>query len=166
MASPGSQPKKPIANCTTTYKEGIFVGYRWYEHEKIQPLFPFGYGLSYTTFEYSDIKLSSRRISGDTSLEVSFDVKNTGNVAGAEIAQLYVQDVKCRVERPVKELKGFKRVCLKPGESTTVRLLINKGDLAFWDVTSHGWKVEPGTFNILVGSSSAKMELKDPFQYE
>jgi beta-glucosidase len=166
MVSTGSQPKKPTANCTMTYQEGIFVGYRWYEHEKILPLFPFGYGLSYTTFEYSDLKLSNKVLPGDGSLSVSFTVKNTGNVAGAEIAQLYVQDAKCTVERPVKELKGFKRVFLKPGESATVERPIYQKDLAFWDVITHAWKVEPGKFNILVGSSSDEVKLKSSFDYE
>jgi len=149
-----------------TYQEGIFVGYRWYEHEKIQPLFPFGYGLSYTTFKYSNLKLSAKNLAGDESLHLSFTIKNTGNVAGAEIAQLYLQDVKCSVARPIKELKGFKRVFLKPGESATVELAINRRDLAFWDVTSHGWKVDPGRFNILVGSSSTNMELEAAFSYQ
>lgn len=166
MVSTGSQPKKPTANCTMTYQEGIFVGYRWYEHEKIQPLFPFGYGLSYTTFKYSDLKLSNKKPSGDGSLNVSFTIENTGKVAGSEIAQLYVQDEKCSVERPVKELKGFKRVFLKPGENATVELPINRKDLAFWDVITHAWKVEPGKFNILVGPSSAEMVLKGSFEYE
>jgi beta-glucosidase len=112
------------------------------------------------------LKLSDKKISGDESLTVSFMIKNTGKMSGAEIAQLYVQDVKCSVERPVKELKGFKRVFLNPGESTTLELSIPRQDLAFWDITTHGWKVEPGTFNILVGSSSADIDLKAEFKYE
>lgn len=166
MAPVVGQPKRGVVDCTSTYKEGIFVGYRWYEHQKIQPSFPFGYGLSYTTFKYSGLKLSAKRIPAGGSLIATFTLRNTGKVAGAEVAQLYVQDVKCSVERPVKELKGFKKVFLKPGESATVQLPLTEHDLAFWDVTTHDWKAEPGKFNVLVGPSSADTQLKASFDFE
>lgn len=166
MPSHEGAPRNGTVNCTETYKEGIFVGYRWYEHKAIKPLFPFGYGASYTTFKYSGLKLSSPRLSGDDSLKAAFSIKNSGKVAGAEVAQLYIQDVKSSVERPVKELKGFKKLFLKPGESATVELAIKTKDLAFWDVTTHSWKVESGKFNVLVGPSSTDVPLKASFDYQ
>lgn len=140
----------PIINCE--YKEGVFVGYRWYEAKKIEPLFPFGFGLSYTGFEYKNLKLS--KPASDNSVTVEFEIKNSGKVAGSEIAQVYVRDVKSSVPRPVKELKAFKKVMLKAGESIKVQLTLHKNDFAFWDVKSHQWIVEPGKFIISVGSSS------------
>jgi beta-glucosidase len=159
----GFHSQNPKANACINYREGIFVGYRWYDHEHIQPLFPFGYGLSYTTFKYSRLKLSNDGLAGGGSLTASFTVENTGKVAGAEIAQLYVQAPKGGVERPVKELKGFRRIFLLPGESATVKLNLTQHALAYWDVVAHGWKVEPGKYNCLVGPSSADLPLKVSF---
>jgi beta-glucosidase len=136
------------------YKEGVFIGYRWYERKKIQPLYPFGFGLSYTKFGFGDLKLSSTKIEKGENLTVEFTVKNTGHVAGAEVAQLYVQDIKASVERPVKELKGFRKVFLNPGESKKVQITLTPKDFAFWDVNKKDWNAEPGEFTILVGSSS------------
>ena len=141
------------------YKEGIFVGYRWYESKKIEPLYHFGYGLSYTTFEYSDIKVSSSSISKEEGLTVEFTLKNTGKVAGAEVSQLYVQAEKSAVERPVKELKSFAKTELKPGESKTIKLNLKSDAFAYWDIKTHAWAVEAGNYNIMLGASSNDIKL-------
>lgn len=144
--------KLPIYNIE--YDEGVLVGYRWYEKKNIEPLYPFGFGLSYTTFEYSKIQISSEEVKPGTSVVVQFEIKNAGDRKGAEIAQLYVQDLECSVIRPLKELKGFKKIELEPGESKTVKIKLDYSDLSFWDENQKDWKTEPGEFNILVGSSS------------
>ena len=136
------------------YKEDVFIGYRWYETKKIHPLYTFGFGLSYTKFGFGDLKLSSTKIEKGENLTVEFTVKNTGHVAGAEVAQLYVHDIKASVERPVKELKGFRKVFLNPGESKEVQITLTPKDFAFWDVNKKDWNAEPGEFTIMVGSSS------------
>jgi len=136
------------------YKEGVFVGYRWYESKKIEPLYHFGHGLSYTNFEYGKINLSAVKLKKNDRLVVQFTVKNIGKVAGAEIAQLYIQDVISSVPRPVKELKGFSKVSLKPGEAKVVKIVLTDQDFSFWDVNKKGWNEEPGDFNILIGSAS------------
>ncbi len=141
------------------YDEGVLVGYRWYERKKIEPLYPFGFGLSYTSFEYSGIKVSTNTMGPGDTVQVEFILKNTGGSKGAEIAQLYVQDLESSVLRPVKELKGFKKVWLGPGESKVVRIPVNYKDLAFWDENSKGWKTEPGDFNLLIASSSDNIRL-------
>lgn len=140
------------------YNEGIYVGYRWYEKKKIEPLFPFGFGLSYTTFKYSDLQLS-----GTDNVTVSLRVKNTGSVEGAEIVQLYVQNAKASVDRPVKELKGFRKVSLKPGEAQTVSMQLCLADFSFWDEASKNWKAEPGKFTIRVGASSKNTQLSTSY---
>ena len=127
------------------YKEGIYVGYRHFDTRKVQPRFPFGYGLSYTTFKYG-----KPTIAGNT---VSVAVTNTGKREGKEVVQFYVGDVKCRVDRPVKELKGFEKVSLAPGETKTVSYTISPRDLQFFDEATHEWKSEPGKFKIYVGAS-------------
>ena len=131
-------------------------GYRFFDHQKIEPQFAFGHGLSYTTFGYSDLKTEN---SGEN-VKVSFTLKNSGKVAGAEAAQIYVGQPKCSVERPVRELKAFQKVFLQPGESRRVEVVLDRRAFAFWDVQSHGWKVEPGTFVIEVGSSSRDLRLQ------
>ena len=128
------------------YTEGIFSGYRWYDKKNIAPLYPFGFGLSYTTFEYENLAVSQERFREEDTVHVSVTVKNTGNVQGTETVQLYVQDVECSVPRPVKELKGFKKVSLMPGESRTVELLLQKKDFSFWDTNTKDWKAEKGVF--------------------
>ena len=143
------------------YREGIFVGYRYYDHKQIEPLFPFGHGLSYTTFEYSDIKLSSNAINADDELTVSVKVTNTGKVEGKEVVQLYVTDKESSLIRPVKELKGFEKVSLKPGESKNVMFKLDKRAFAFYSVAAHDWLVEEGDFIISVGSSSRDIRLTD-----
>jgi len=145
------------------YNEGVFAGYRWYEKKKIEPLFPFGFGLSYTTFKYDNLKLSSKIMKGEETLKVSFTITNSGKVAGAEVAQLYIQDVKSSIERPIKELKGFDKVFLKPGETKPVTLIINKKDLSFWNKK---WIAEPGEFNVIIGASSADPKLTGSFEYK
>ncbi|MCR5560276.1 MAG: glycoside hydrolase family 3 C-terminal domain-containing protein [Bacteroidales bacterium] len=134
------------------YDEGIYVGYRWYDTEGIKPLFPFGYGLSYTSFEYGKARLSSKKMG--QRLTVKVPVTNTGKVAGAEVVQLYIQDVEASVDRPVKELKGFEKVWLEPGETKTVSISFGRDALSFFDALNHCWVAEPGQFKALVGASS------------
>ncbi len=141
------------------YREGIFVGYRYYDFKDIQPLFPFGHGLSYTTFEYSDIKLSTNAFSADEELTVSVVVKNTGKTDGKEVVQLYVSDKNSSVIRPVRELKGFEKVSLKAGESKKVMFKLNKRAFAFYCEPAHDWIVEEGDFEISIGSSSRDIRL-------
>lgn len=147
-----------------TYKESIFVGYRWHEKEKIKPLFPFGYGLSYTSFQYSDIKADKININQDGTISVSVKVKNTGKRDGAEIVQLYISDVKSSLPRPIKELKGFDKVFLKAGEEKTVTFTIAKEALSFFDDKKHEWVAEPGDFQALIGASSADIKAKINFR--
>ncbi len=141
------------------YTEGVFVGYRWYEHKGIEPLYPFGYGLSYTTFKYSGLQLSKQAMHSGDVLEVKFTVKNTGDLTGAEIAQVYVSDPESSVPRPVKELKGFTKVTLNAGESIQVSIILDHADFSYWDPEKKAWYAEPGKFDVLVGSSSADILL-------
>ena len=138
------------------YKEGIYVGYRGYDHLHRTPLFPFGYGLSYTTFAYSGLSVISQ---AEDAPVVRFTVKNTGAVAGADVAQVYVHANGSEADRPSKELKGFERVMLQPGESRTVTIQLRPRDLAFYDVGAHDWKVSRGEYTIGVGDSSDKLPL-------
>jgi beta-glucosidase len=142
------------------YKEGIFVGYRWYEKQQIQPLFPFGFGLSYTTFAYSNFNISKKKFKSDEPVIVSFSVKNSGNREGNEIAELYIHDVRSSLPRPYKELKGFEKVHLLPGETKEVSIILDKNDFSFWDPESKKWTAEPGDFEIIIGPSSAEMSGK------
>ena len=142
------------------YSEGIFVGYRGYEHNKTQPLFPFGYGLSYTTFKFSGLKVKDASTSPATpKFEVSFSVTNTGKRAGAAVGQVYISDKHAAVPRPAKELKGFAKVNLKPGETQTVTVPLDTRSLAYYDVAGKQWRAEAGTFQVSVGSSSQQIEL-------
>ena len=138
-----------------TYKEDIFVGYRWTDKQNIKPLFPFGYGLSYTTFEVSNLRADKREMTADGKLTISADVKNTGSVAGAEVVQLYISDTKSSQPRPVKELKGFKKVSLAPGETQQVDFTIDSSALSFYDEQTGEWTAEPGEFVAIVNNSSA-----------
>lgn len=149
-------PGSPI---TVEYREGIYVGYRYYDTAKKDVLFPFGYGMSYTAFEYSDVKLSADSIKDTDTLTVSFKVKNTGSVAGAETAQIYVKDTDTTIFRPEKELKGFKKVFLDAGEEKEVVITLDKRSFAFYNVNIHDWQVETGAFDILVGASSRDIKL-------
>lgn len=137
-----------------TYKESIFVGYRWHEKQNIKPLFPFGHGLSYTTFKYSDIKADKATVNQDETLTVSVKVKNTGKRDGAEVVQLYISDTESSLPRPIKELKGFEKVYLKVGEEKTVTFSIAKEDLSYFDDKKHQWVAEPGSFKAIIGASS------------
>ena len=132
------------------YDEGVFIGYRWYSSKSIPVQYPFGHGLSYTTFDVSGVSVKR---AGD-GFKVSAAVKNTGSVPGAEVVQLYVSDVESSVERPVKELKGFEKVYLQPGESRKVQFTLDRRALSFFDADSHAWVAEPGEFRALVGTSS------------
>ncbi len=142
------------------YKEGVLVGYRWYEAKKIEPLYHFGHGLSYTTFEYKDIKVTPGVMPMDSRVSVELTVTNTGKVAGAETAQLYVRDTHAAVARPEKELKGFSKITLQPGQSQVVRIRLTAKEFAYWDVTTHGWKAEPHEYAILVGGASNAIKLE------
>jgi beta-glucosidase len=141
------------------YTEGVFIGYRGYEKSGVKPLFPFGYGLSYTTFAYRNLRVSPPSASGDQPVEVHFEVTNTGSRAGAEIAQVYIGDRHSSVRRPAKELKGFARVSLGPSETKQVTVTIDHHAFAYYDVKKHDWSVDPGDFDLYVGRSSAQIEL-------
>ncbi|GJM75888.1 hypothetical protein HMSSN036_81040 [Paenibacillus macerans] len=132
---------------------GHFVGYRYYDTKRVEPLFPFGHGLSYTTFEYSDLKLDKSRIRDDEKVAVSLQVTNTGDRAGKEIVQLYVRDVESSVIRPDKELKGFRKVELQPGETQTVVFELDKSAFAYYNTTLKDWHAESGEYRILIGKS-------------
>ncbi len=140
------------------YKEDILVGYRWYDTKTIPVQFPFGYGLSYTTFEISKPTTDKPVYSRAETVKMSFTVKNTGNVAGAEVAQIYVTQSKCPVMRPVKELKGFKKVFLKAGETKTVTIPIKVQDMAYWDEKTNNWKVDSGEFILNLGTSAGDVK--------
>lgn len=140
----------------TPYHEGIYVGYRYLEKNNLNPSFPFGYGLSYTTFEYSDMKINKV---GDFQYEVSFAIKNTGQKVGKEVAQIYIASAGSKVERPVKELKGFSKVSLKPGEQQTVTIKLNKRSFSYYDPSKKEWVAEPGVYKVLVGASSIDIKL-------
>ena len=133
------------------YDEGIYVGYRWFDEKEIAPLFPFGYGLGYSTFEFGDAHLNSE--TSDT-ITVNLEVENTGERTGAEVVQVYSHDIQSAVERPPKELVGFEKVVLNPGEKKSVPILIRTKDLMFYDVINHNWKLEPGEFELQIGNSS------------
>jgi beta-glucosidase len=138
------------------------VGYRYYELREIEPLFPFGHGLSYTTFEYSEWTMPEVVKRGET-VKLYVKVKNTGAVAGKEVAQLYVSDKQASVQRPVKELKGFAKVALQSGEEKTVGFELNERALAYYDPDRKAWVAEPGEFEALIGSSSQDIRLKAKF---
>ena len=155
----------PVAQCGTynkdqvIYNERFYVGYRWYDAKGIKPLFPFGHGLSYTSFAYDEIKLEKEV--GVGQWKVSVRVKNTGKVAGKESVQFYMAPVDPKIERAVKELKGFaKTKLLKPGESETLSVTLTKRDFAYWDVLTHDWRVDPGKYEIRVGASAADIRGK------
>jgi beta-glucosidase len=143
-----------------TYSEGIFLGYRHYDRSVVKPLFPFGFGLSYTTFQYSDLRITPPTNGVNAPVNVSFSVKNTGSRDGAEIAEVYVGDSHAAIPRPVKELKGFARVGLRAGESKRVTLTLDRRAFSYYDVKKAEWTIDAGEFAILVGSSSAKIELQ------
>ena len=154
-------PKK--ADKHIEYQEGVFLGYRHFDRSKVQPLFAFGYGLSYTTFQYSGLSISPSSADLSAPVNVSFNIKNNGPREGAEIAEIYVGDSHASVPRPVKELKGFAKVHLRPGETKRVTVSLDRRAFSFYDVEKNNWKAEPGKFSILVGSSSEKIERQGEF---
>ncbi len=148
------------------YSEGIFMGYRHFDKNGIDPLFPFGFGLSYTSFEYKNLRLSADKIHKGEKLAVSFEIANIGSREGAEVAQLYIKDIESSEPRPVKELKGFAKVLLRPGESKSVRIDIDESALAFFSAKRNAWVAESGEFEVLIGSSSRDIRLKKTFTLE
>ena len=145
---------------TMAYSEGIFIGYRGYEKNHIQPLFPFGFGLSYTSFAFSNLKIAPPIFNGHAPVKVSFTVTNTGNRAGAEVAELYVGQQNPTIVRPNKELKGFEKVNLNPGQSTKVTLSLDQRSFAYFNTTNEKWDAVPGVYNVVVGDSSANTPLQ------
>ena len=131
-----------------------FVGYRWFEKKDIEPLFPFGFGLSYTTFDYVSCGLSQSEVKVDGVVNVKVAIKNSGQRSGAEVIQVYYTELKPTVERPIKELCGFEKVMIEAGETKTVEIPIKIADFAFYDVLTHDWKINPGEYVVHVGSSS------------
>jgi beta-glucosidase len=148
----------PGKNGEVKYNEGIYVGYRWYDHKNIKPLFSFGHGLSYTTFEYGKVSENKKELTSDDKIIFKVNVKNTGNREGAEIVQLYISDLKSSLPRPEKELKGFKKVYLNPGEEKEVSFTIDKTALSFFDPDKHDWIAEPGKFEAIIGASSTNIK--------
>ena len=139
-----------------TYNEGVFVGYRGYERSGVKPLYPFGYGLSYSRFEYSDLKVEKC----DGGVVGSFAVRNTGGMDAAEVAQVYVGDVEASVPRPAKELKGYEKIFLKKGEQKRVEVVLTDEAFRFYDIFLHGFETEPRDFKIFVGSSCEDIRLR------
>ena len=147
----------PPGQKKVVYKEGVFVGYRGYEHAGTKPLFPFGFGLSYTTFKYANLVV---KLLDNNGAEVSFDVTNTGKRQGADVAQVYVSEVQPKVARPAKELKGFTKVNLGPGETRRVSVLLNARSFSYFDVANKQWRAEAGSYEVMVGRSSQQIELR------
>ncbi len=156
-------PGTPVS---VEYRESVYVGYRYYDTVNKAVRFPFGHGLSYTTFAYSDLKLSADSIKDTDTVTVSFKVKNTGARDGAEVAEIYVSDKESTIYRPAKELKGFKKVFLKAGEEKEVSVTLDKRAFAYYNVNIHDWHVETGAFDILVGASSRDIRLTASVQVE
>lgn len=148
------------------YKEDILVGYRWYDTKKVKTRFPFGYGMSYTTFAYGKPVISSKTLQANSSIEIALTIKNTGSVAGKEIVQLYIGDEKSSVPRPLKELKGFLKVPLAPGEEKEVKFSVTPEDLMFFDDKKHEWVVEPGKFKAYIAASAEDVRATIPFEYK
>jgi len=175
---PVSLPKKfedspastnyPGQNLKVNYAEGLYVGYRYYDTKNVEPAFPFGFGLSYTSFEYSDLKVSHRKefvgkVLSDQFL-ASLKVKNTGSRAGAEVVQLYIHDGHSKIDRPVHELKGFQRVELQPGETKSITFALDRAALSYWSPEKKDWIADPGTFEIQIGASSRDLLLHAPLE--
>ncbi len=156
----------PGTNLVVNYAEGIYVGYRYFDTKNVEPQFPFGYGLSYTSFAYSDLKVAPSKTSGDTPVTVSMKVRNTGKRAGAEVVELYVRDGHAKIDRPLHELKGFHRVELKPGETKTVQFTLDRAALSYWNPQTKSWQAAPGKFEIQVGASSRDIRLRAPLVLE
>lgn len=147
------------------YNEGLFVGYRYSDKSGVKPLFPFGHGLSYTSFSYGKVRLSSGKISGDEVLRAEVSVTNTGSRDGSEVVQLYIRDVKSTLPRPVKELKAFQKVELAPGESGNAVFEIDRNALCYFDDARHEWVVEPGKFEVIIAASATDIRTAGVFEY-
>jgi len=157
---PGDEDKRVY------YDEGTFVGYRWFDDKEIEPLFPFGFGLSYTEFKYEELEVNRQSLGKDTdALLVNIDVTNIGECKGSEVVQVYANDVEASVNRPPLELVGFEKIRLDPGETATVAITVKVEDFAFYDITRHDWVIEPGEFKILVGKSSRNILGEAKFSY-
>ncbi len=154
----------PGKDGTVTYDEGLLVGYRWFDTKKVDPQFPFGHGLSYTAFKYSDLKLVEGKGGDGPVVTAEFVVENTGKRDGAEVAQLYIQQAKPSLERPLQELKGFKKVFLKAGEKQTVSIPLDLAAFSYFDPAKGGWIAEEGAFTIRVGASSRDIALNAPYK--
>ena len=154
----------PGKNHQVTYNEGIFVGYRWFDKQNIKPLFSFGHGLSYTTFEYGKVTADKKGMASSDKITFTVNVKNTGKREGSEVVQLYISDLKSSLPRPAKELKGFEKVSLKPGETKAVSFTIDNSALSFFDAGKHAWVAEPGDFDALIGASSTDIKSKVGFK--
>ena len=159
----GNYPGGPV---TSEHRESVFIGYKYYDAANLEVVFPFGFGLSYTSFEYSDLKVSAKSIKDTDTLTVSFKIKNTGERDGAEIAQLYVADKESTIFRPVKELRAFKKVFIKAGEEAEVSFELDKRAFAFYNVNISDWCVETGDFDILIGASSRDIKLEATVKVE
>ncbi len=153
----------PGENGRVLYGEGLFIGYRYYDMKDVEPLYPFGYGLSYTSFAYENLRLSTDLMAVGGKIEAQIDVRNTGTRAGKEVVQLYVRDVASRLVRPPKELKGFEKVALAPGEAKTVRFTLTEKELSYYDPDVKAWVAEAGVFEILIGSSSRDIRASGKF---
>ena len=156
----------PSRDGNANYGEGIFIGYRYYDKKKIEPIFPFGYGLSYTTFGYSDINTNTTSAKDSDAITISVKVKNTGKIAGKEVVQLYVHEQETEIARPENELKHFEKVSLLPGEEKTVSFNLTSRDFAYYNSKSHDWAIKSGKFDILIGSSSRDLPLKQTITIE
>jgi beta-glucosidase len=155
----------PGENGKVHYGEGIFVGYRYYDKKEIAPLFPFGYGLSYTTFVYRRLTLRQSPATAGEAIRLSVEVENTGSRAGQEIVQVYVRQAQSRLSRPEKELKAFAKIALEPGETRTVELSLDRDAFSYYDTAVGRWVIEPGKFEVLVGGSSRDVCLADRFTF-
>lgn len=156
----------PGENYKVVYNEGVLVGYRWFDTKGIKPLYAFGHGLSYTSFELSNLKLNKDVFNQEDKIEVTIQVENTGDRAGAETVQLYTHDVEASVPMPKKELRTFRKVFLQPGEKKDVKLSLDASNLSFYDVEGSAWKLEPGEFKVLIGNASDNIVLEKPFMVE
>jgi beta-glucosidase len=155
----------PGKNLEVNYAEGIYVGYRYYDTKNVEPQFPFGFGLSYTKFEYSDLKLRQTANFGrNFALHFAMNVRNSGSRAGTEVIQLYVHDGHSKIDRPDHELKGFQRVELQPRETKTVAFTLDRAALSYWNPKTKDWQADPGTFEVQVGSSSRDIRLRAPLE--
>jgi beta-glucosidase len=153
----------PGENGKVLYGEGIFVGYRYYDMKKITPAFPFGHGLSYTSFRYDQLVIHTPEVKPGESAHLTVDISNKGEKQGKEVVQLYVRDVESNLIRPPKELKGFKKVNLEPGEKMTVSFELTPRDLSFYNPDQNEWVCEPGEFEVLIGSSSKDLPVRGSF---